>query len=150
MVQDLEVIAFDVIETMFSLRSLEQRLRAAGLAAGVLKPLFAGMLRDAFAIDAAGTPRSFPDIARASLEVTMVNYGIEPDATVIADILKGFAELPAHDDVLPALEYVRSAGVRVVTLTNGTAVNTRKLLSAAGLLDFVEKVISVDDAISDA
>jgi 2-haloacid dehalogenase len=98
MPHDLGVIAFDVIETMFSLRPVEQRLQAAGLAADVLRPLFAGMLRDAFALDAAGTPRTFPEVARASIEVTMVKYGIEPDATAIVGIMKAFTELPAHDD----------------------------------------------------
>ena len=33
----------------------------------------------------------------------------------------------------------------MITLTNGGAANTRKLLTAAGVVDFVEKVISVEE-----
>src|SRR5258708_31284104 len=56
-----------------------------------------------------------------------------------------FAELPAHPDVRAAFERVRSAGVRLFTLSNGGAESANKLLARAGLQDFVERVISIDE-----
>lgn len=145
MAQDLDVIAFDVIETLFGIDPLEERLRSVGLPSGTLKALFAALLRDAFALDAAGTPKPFHEVARAAIEVVMASHGLEPDEAAVATVLQGFAELQAHPDVRPAFEAVRDAGVRIVTLTNGSAANTRKLLGSAGVEDFVEKVISVDE-----
>lgn len=53
--------------------------------------------------------------------------------------------MPAHPDVRPAFQALRDAGVRVVTLTNGSAEATTKLLKAEGLDGFVEKAISIDE-----
>jgi 2-haloacid dehalogenase len=139
------VIAFDVIETLFALEPLADRLRAVGLPPDSLRGFFAGMLRDAFALEASGVYRPFREVASASLEVMMANAGVTPEQDKLASVLEGFAELPPHPDVRPAFEYVRSAGIPIITLTNGSAQNTRQLLSAAGILEFVEKTISVDE-----
>jgi 2-haloacid dehalogenase len=61
------------------------------------------------------------------------------------DALGGFGELTAHPDVAPAFELLREAGIRIVALTNGGAENTRQLLNRAGLTEFVERVISIDE-----
>lgn len=139
------VIAFDVIETLFALEPLADRLTAVGLPPDSLRVFFAGMLRDAFALEASGAYRPFSAIASASLEVTMANYGVSPEPTTITRVLEGFAELPAHPDVRPAFERVRAGGVRIVTLTNGSAENTRHLLARAGVLGCVEQTLSVDE-----
>ncbi|MEO5785286.1 MAG: haloacid dehalogenase type II [Casimicrobiaceae bacterium] len=141
-----DVIVFDVIETLFSLDPIETRLRAAGMPAGSLRAVFAALLRDAFALDAAGTPKPFAEIARATLEVALTTQGIAGADEKIESIMAGFAELPAHDDVRPAFEAVRDAGIRIITLTNGSAENTRKLLARAGLAEFVEKSVAVAEA----
>jgi 2-haloacid dehalogenase len=57
----------------------------------------------------------------------------------------GLAELDPHPDVEPALRGARDAGVRVVTLTNGSAHTTTALLRRAGVDRHVDRVISVDD-----
>ena len=98
------VIAFDVIGTLFALESLADRLQVVGLPPDALRVFFAGMLRDAFALEAAGTYRPFREVAYASLEVMMANYGVAPDRAKIAHVLDGFAELPAHPAVRPAFE----------------------------------------------
>lgn len=140
-----DVIAFDVIETLFSLQPIELRLQAAGLPSGTLKYFFVAMLRDAFVLDAAGTAKPFSEVARATLEVVMANHGVDPTEAAVSQVLRTFSELPLHDDVRPAFERVRSAGVRLITLTNGNAANTTKLLTAAGVIDYVEKTISVEE-----
>ena len=139
------VIAFDVIATLFALEPLADRLRAVGLPADSLRVFFAGMLRDAFALEASGVYRPFREVAAATLEVMMANAGVTPEQAKLASVLEGFAELLLHPDVRPAFEHVRSAGIRIITLTNGSAENTRQLLARAGVLGFVEKTVSVDE-----
>jgi 2-haloacid dehalogenase len=139
------VIAFDVIGTLFALEPLADRLQAVSLPPDSLRVFFAGMLRDAFALEASGTYRPFKEVAYASLAVTMTNYGVSPDQAKIERVLDGFVELPAHTDVRPAFERVRSAGVRIITLTNAAAESTQDLLARASILDFVERTISIDE-----
>lgn len=139
------VVAFDVVETLFSLEPMRERLRGMGLADYSLELWFARLLRNAFALDASGTFTSFGQIARASLEGMLAENGLGMDAGMIDQALGGFGELPAHPDVAPAFELLREAGVRIVALTNGSADNTRQLLEQAGLLEHVEQIISIDE-----
>ena len=139
------VIAFDVIETLFPIEPLGARFQVIGLPAEALRLFFAQMLRDAFALEATARYRPFRELATASLEVTLANHGARADKAKISHVLEGFSELAAHSDVRPAFERVRAAGVRIMTLTNGGADNTKRLLSRAGLQDFVEKVVSIDE-----
>lgn len=135
------VIAFDVIETLFPLEPLRQRLADAGLPQHLLELWFSRLLRDAFALVASGGYRPFAEIAAAALRSTA---GSLRDDTV-SGILAGFAELDPHPDVQPAVHLARDAGVRMITLTNGSAQNTAILLRRAGIDDDIEQVLSVDD-----
>jgi 2-haloacid dehalogenase len=139
------VIAFDVIETLFPIEPLGARLEAIGVPSRSLRLFFAQMLRDAFALEASGVYKPFRELATASLKVTLAGHGVAADETRIAQVLQGFSELSAHADVRPAFERVHAAGVRIMTLTNGGAENTKRLLAAAGLQDFVERVVSIDE-----
>ena len=140
-----EVVAFDVVETLFALDPVRDRMKEAGLGAEVMPLWFAGFLRDAFALDLAGTFAPFKEVAQATLRVVMANGGIDPSDAKIARVLDAFAELPAHPDVRPAFDRLREANVRIVTVTNGSAENTKKLLDRAGLAAHVEKTISIDE-----
>ena len=136
------VIAFDVIETLFPLEPVRQRLIDAGLAGHLLELWFSRLLRDAFALVASGGYRPFADIASAALRSTA---GSSLSDEAVGTILAGFAELGPHPDVQPAVRLARDAGVRLVTLTNGSARNTATLLRRAGIKDDIEQVLSVDD-----
>lgn len=138
-------VALDIVETVFSLEPLAGKLKAAGLPEIALRLFFAQMLRDAFALEASGTFKPFKEVAAASLAVVMANHGVQPDKTKIETVLAGFGELPAHPDVADGLERLRSAGIRIAALTNGGAENTQKLLARAGLAQYVEKLISIDE-----
>jgi 2-haloacid dehalogenase len=135
------VIAFDVIGTLFPLVPMQARLVQAGQQPAVLELWFARILRDAFALTAAGDYRTFAEVAASAL--ASVTNGALADADV-EGILAGFRELQPHADAEPALRAVRDAGVRAVTLTNGSAANTEALLQR-GLEAYVERAVSVDE-----
>lgn len=139
-----EVVAFDVIETLFSLEPLRARLALTGLPAESLELWFASVLRDGLALSAAGAPRPFPEVAEATLRVLLAARGLARDDAAIAHVLDGFSALTAFPDVRPALQALSDAGIRVVTLTNGSSANTEALLERAELRPLVERCLSVD------
>ena len=141
----IAAIVFDVIETVFSLQPVGERMSAAGLPDGALRLFFAQMLRDAFALEAAGLYKPFPEMAAANLAITLAGHGRPAGKGDVERIMGAFAELPAHPDVQPAFELAQARGVRVLTLSNGGAESTKKLLTRAGLDKYVQRVISIDE-----
>lgn len=140
-----KVVAFDVVETLFMLEPMRTRFRAFGLPGNALEIWFARLLRNAFALDAAGTYKSLGEVARSTLEVLLAEFGCLASGPTIDQTLSAFSELPAHDDVAPAFQLLRFGGVRIVALTNGSAETTRELLQRTRLDGFVERVISIDE-----
>jgi len=102
---------------------------------------FTRMLRDAFALGCTGTYRPFAEFADASLSVVAPTL----DDSQRRAVLSAFGELTAHSDVRPAFERLRSEGVRIAALTNGSATNTTRLLDRNDLGGYVEVVMSVDE-----
>lgn len=140
-----QIIFFDVVETVFSLAPLEERLTAFNLPAGTDRLFFAQLLRDAFALSASGVFRSFPEIAKGTLTVLLDSLGHTPSETMLNKILEAFSQLPAHEDVKPALEKLKSADCQAVLLTNGSRANTEKLVRDNGMENLVDDIVSVED-----
>lgn len=138
-------VAFDVVETLFALEPVRTRLQGLGLDAAALEHWFAGFLRDAIALSASGTYTPFRPVAASTLAVFLSRHGVEPSEERVEGVLSGFRELDAHDDVRPALELLRDAGVPAVALSNGAAESTRRLLIREGLEPLVIRVFSVDE-----
>jgi 2-haloacid dehalogenase len=139
MVQRPLVIAFDVNETLFSLDAIRHRLDALGAAEDALETWFARVLSQGFALTAAGSYAPFRDLAHATLTRLL------GDGDAAAHVLEAFAELEPHPDVRPALERLADAGVPAVTLTNGHADTTRRLLARAGMADLVARCLDVGE-----
>jgi 2-haloacid dehalogenase len=137
----LQVVLFDVVETVFSLEPVRDRLRAHGCDGSLLETFFARLLRDAFALGCCGHYRPFAALADSALAA------VAPELSEAArgDVKGAFRRLPAHDDARPAFEALRDAGVRVGALSNGAAEVTTELLESAGLAGLVERVFSVDE-----
>lgn len=137
------VVAFDIVETTFSLDSLRPRLSAQGLDTGSLKTWFARILRDAFALAATDTYAEFRDIAAATLAEVAREHGRELGKAGLDAVLDGFGQLEPHPDAEDAFRILRSADVKVAALSNGAAETTQGLLARGGLSAYVERVISV-------
>ena len=140
-----KAVVLDVIETCFALDPLEEKLRGLGLPEGSLKIWFPRVLRDAFALQVTGTYKPFAEIATGALESLLAENQREADRAKIDGFLQAFATLPVHPDVKEGIELLRSAGVRVAALTNGSAETTRKMFHHAGLEAMVEKFISIEE-----
>jgi 2-haloacid dehalogenase len=142
MAQRPVVIAFDVIETLFPLEPMRERLEHAGQPRSLLELWFARILRDAFALTAIGGYRPFAEVAASALASLSNNHLSEEQ---IAGVLAGFRELEPHADATTALQAVRDGGVRAITLTNGSAATVEALLDRARLSGYVERSVSVDE-----
>ena len=136
-----QVIAFAVVETLFPLEPLRQRLVDAGQPPGVLELWFARLLRDGFALAASGGYRPFAEVAVAAL-ASVTRDALT--AQVVDRIVAGFAELDPRPEVDPALRRAVDSGIRVIALTNGSERNTQTLLHRAGVERDVLTVPSVD------
>jgi len=139
------IIFFDVVETVFALRPLEEKLTELNLPAGTGPLFFAQLLRDAFALSASGVFHSFPEIAEGTLTVLLDSLGHRADEATIKSILGTFSRLPCHRDVKPALEKVQRSDCRAVLLTNGSLANTEKLVRNNGIEHLVDDIVSVED-----
>jgi 2-haloacid dehalogenase len=138
-VADIDAVVFDVNETLFSLDRMGAAFALAGADPGVVSLWFARTLRDGFALAAAGDYRPFAEVGVAAMGDVA---GLPPERA--REVFGAFRELDAHPDVEPAFRRLRTADVRVATLTVGAAEVTDALLARAGLTSYVERTLSVD------
>lgn len=142
-----QLVVFDVNETLSDMSTMADRFAAVG-APGHLAPLwFATVLRDGFALTAAGTSEDFRALAEENLRTVLrdrvATEGLE-DA--VAGVMAGFGELEVHPDVPEGVRRLHDAGIRLVTLTNGGTAVSERLLTGAGIRDRFERLLSVQDA----
>ncbi|MFC5929943.1 haloacid dehalogenase type II [Cryobacterium melibiosiphilum] len=141
------VILFDVNETLSDMAPLADRFTAVGAPAHLAALWFSGVLRDGFALTAAGSPASFGEIATDSLRRQFSELPSRRGADeAVAHVMTGFGALELHPDVAAGLASLAEAGLRLATLSNGAARVAETLLGAAGVRDAFERVLSVDDA----
>ena len=142
-----EVIVFDVNETLSDLAPMADRFVDVGAPATLAKQWFASVLRDGFALTAAGGQEKFSVIAEAVLHTLFADVPLDrPVEAAVEHVMSGFTALPVHADVADGVRALRTAGYRLVTLSNGSASVAEQLLERAGLRDQFEALLSVEDA----
>lgn len=131
----------DVNETLFALSGLRPAFHATEVPVEKMPLWFARVLRDGFALAAAGEFATFGDIARAAF------VGLDPGRLTPADadtVMNQFARLQPHPDVPEGLAELKAHGLRVMTLTVGDVSLVRSLFSTANLDQFVDGYLSAD------
>jgi 2-haloacid dehalogenase len=140
-----EVVAFDIIGTMFPLGPLRPGIEALGLPPAALEGWFATGLRDAFALSAVGDFAPLPQVLDSALDQILAEQGLPGNPGGKAALLEGMRRLPPRPDARDALETLARAGLRVMAVSNGARAATQGLLEQAGLDSLVEQVVSVED-----
>ena len=135
-----EVIAFDVIGTLFSLAALEPLAIAAGGDAATPELWFSRLVGDGCALTAAREYQPFRDVAKASLRSVLPGSKAAARDKVVA----GLAKLDPFPDAAPAMGRVVMSA-RVVVISNASAESTQKLLARGRLDAFVDSVYSAED-----
>lgn len=140
-----KVVAFDIIETTFSLEAVRARLVAIGLPDRALELWFSMGLRDAFALAASNDFQPFASVLAGALDQVLCLYGLGASEIQKDEIVATMKELPPHPDAAKAFDVLTRAGIRILALSNGAPSSTRALLATSGLDRFVERVVSVED-----
>ncbi len=147
MTSSRSVIVFDVNETLSDMAPLGRRFADLGAPAPLAPLWFASVLRDAFALTAAGGSERFAVVADAQVRAVLHGLAIDREAdAAVAHVLEGFAALDVHPDVVDGVQALRAAGFRLATLSNGAAQVAETLLARAGIRGHFERVLSVEDA----
>jgi 2-haloacid dehalogenase len=141
-----EVIVFDVNETLSDMSPMGDRFAEAGAPEALAKLWFATLLREGFALTAAGDAAPFGEIGAEVLTGLLDGAGVADPEGTARRLASSVAELPLHPDVPDGVRALRAAGHRLVTLTNGSAQVAQKLFGAAGIRDEFEALLSVEDA----
>jgi 2-haloacid dehalogenase len=132
-----EVVAFDVNETLLDLAPVGATLVELGHPEHLLGAVFGRTLLTGFAGTVTGTWFPFRDAFDAALaQVTGLSAS---DRSRVTD---AFRELTPHPDVEPALRRLAEAGVRAVTLSQGSPGVAAAGLERAGLSALVERTLS--------
>jgi 2-haloacid dehalogenase len=141
------VIVFDVNETLSDLSPLGARFVEVGASASAAPLWFASILRDGFALTAAGDNPPFAGVARelllSQLSQAALNRSVEEAARHVMD---GFASLELHADVASGVDQLQQDGFRLVTLSNGASSVAERLLSNGNLRECFDRLLSVEDA----
>jgi 2-haloacid dehalogenase len=138
------VLVFDVNETLLDMSALDPLFQRVFGDATVRVEWFQTMLQSAFLTTITGPYKPFGDHFRAALAITALRRGLRVSPDDERAILAGVRTLPAHTDVRPALERLRSAGYRLAALTNSTKEVEDDQLRNAKLADLFEKALSAD------
>jgi len=143
----VSVVVFDVNETLSDMGPLRGRFEEVGAPGHLLDTWFAATLRDGFALTAAGEYVEFAAVAKAALRVVLSRvHGLRRELDAPASyVLAGFPELEVHPDVPEGMRMLHQAGVRLVTLTNGSADLAAGTFARAGVLDLLERRMSVSE-----
>lgn len=146
-VDDIRVVVFDVNETLSDLSPMSQRFAEIGAPGLAAKIWFASLLRDGFALTASGSFASFRAIGEGALRAVLASTDIDRDIDdAVQHVMEGFASLDVHPDVTDGVRRLKSVGLRLVTLTNGSTDVAERLLTKAGVRAEFEQLISVDSA----
>ena len=139
------LIVFDVNETLSDMGPMGERFAAVGAPEHLARTWFAALLRDGFALTAAGSNPSFVDVGRDVLGSMLAPHVDDVEAAV-EHVMAGFGQLGVHPDVVEGVQALRDLGVPLVTLSNGATSVAQGLFERHGLDDAFDRLLSVEDA----
>ncbi|MHA7222202.1 haloacid dehalogenase type II [Arthrobacter sp. RHLT1-20] len=141
------VILFDVNETLSDMSPMAARFADVGAPEVMARLWFATLLRDGFALAAAGDNAGFRDVGAEVLRGLLGRTSLlmDPDQAV-EHVLDGMSSLALHPDVREGILGLESGGYRLLTLSNGSSQLAQKLFTDAGIRSSFERLLTVEDA----
>ena len=141
------LVVFDVNETLSDMSPLAVRFEEVGAPNLMAPTWFAELLRDGFALTVCGVAEPFARLAAETLRLKLESQDLDRDLDeAVEHVLSGFAGLALHPDVPEGLNALADLGVRLVTLSNGSAQVAQTLLEHAGVRPLFERLLSVEEA----
>ena len=138
------VIVFDVNETLLNIETLEPLFLRLFGDRRTMRDWYAQLVLYSEAMTLAGCYSPFADVGGAVLRMMGEVHGVPVREDDVADLRKLTLGMPAHGDVLDALQRLSDAGFRLVTLTNSAPNPTASPLERTGIAGLLERQFSVD------
>jgi len=142
-----KVLFFDVNETLLDLTKMKKQVGDALGGKDELLPLwFTTMLQYSLVTSASGDYKPFGQIGAAALQMVAANNGItisEENAREV--IVNAMQNLPPHPEVKEALLQLKQAGYKLVAFTNSSTEGLKNQFENAGLTDFFDEQLSVEE-----
>src|SRR5258708_20377076 len=138
------ICVFDVNETLLDLCALDPHFERIFGDVAVRQAWFTQLLQTAFVSTIIGDYKDFGTIGSTALDMVATRRGMTLSAQDRASILSGMRNLPPHPDVRDGLEKLRSAGLRLVTLTNSTEQVAQAQIANAGFSEYFHHIFSSD------
>ena len=139
------VLLFDVNESLLDLKTLEPHFKTHFGDQIMVSEWFDQVIQTAMLSVILGWSRNFSDVGRSALEMVVERHDLSLSENMLSDIVGGMRKLSPHDDVIPALKKLKSLNFRMAALTNSPVAVAQEQLAHAGLIDFFETVISVEE-----
>lgn len=142
-----KVLFFDVNETLLDLTTMKKSVsKALGNRNDLLPLWFTTMLQYSLVTTVSGQYNDFGIIGAAALQMVAANH----DITLTEDeakeaILGPLRSIPAHSEVKQALTDLKEAGYKLVSFTNSSNIGVETQFKNAGLLDYFDKCLSIED-----
>lgn len=141
------LVVFDVNETLSNMSPMGRRFEDVGAPAHLASTWFAQLLRDGFALTAVDASEPFARLAAESLRVSLHGFSLDRGVEEAVDhVMAGFADLGVHEDVPDGVRALHDLGIRLVTLSNGSASVAEALLDRAGIRGHFDALLSVEQA----
>ena len=141
---EIKLVIFDVNQTMFSLKEIENSFKIYGLSRRFVDQWFLSVLKEGFSYTLSGKFIDFKTIGQNELQKIFLQKNIICKRTSINRILNSFSHLKIHNDVKKSLKLLKKNNLKIITLTNGSKSNTQILLKNNKIEYFIDRCFSID------
>ena len=140
------VIFFDINETLLDMQAIKTGLATVLEGDETLVDLwFANLLHHSLVDTMSSQFHDFIDVGGAALTMVAHSKNIALDEKTAKDTIKQYiTKLPAHDDVIPTLKALHSAGIALVALSNSSETGLNAQLEYANIKHYFSHVLSVE------
>ena len=137
-------LVFDVNETLLDIETLGPLFLRLFGDASAMREWFAQLVLYSQSATLAGRYVPFGALGAGVLRMTGAIRKVPVDDADMAELKVRTLAMPAHADVVPALERLRGAGFRIVTLTNSAPDPAASPLERSGIARLVDRQFSVE------
>jgi 2-haloacid dehalogenase len=139
------VLVFDVNETLIDVDSMNPLFEKLFGDRRVLREWFGHLIMYSMTMTLSGLYKDFFSLGQGILHMLGNIHGVSLKPSDIDEFKKGMMTMPAHADVVGGLQTLKSAGFRMVTLTNSPPnPKGQSPLEHAGLAPFFERQFSIE------
>ena len=139
------ICVFDVNETLLDVGALDQHFERIFGDASLRKIWFTQMIQSALVATVTNKYSDFGALGVAAMEMVAERQNVQLTDANRQALRDGMQHLPPHPEIRESLTRLKSAGLRLTTLTNSTLKVAEAQLSNAGLSDLFEQIFSADE-----